>query len=304
MRPELARAYAECEALARTHYENFTVGSWLLPRSERRHLAALYAYARGADDLADEPAFEGDRFRLLDEWEGELDAALVGKPARPVFLAVANTLRERDLSDEPLRALLRAFRYDAAFEPFGDFAALLAYCRDSANPVGRLVLGLFGVRDPEALALSDQVCTGLQLANFWQDVSVDRARGRVYFPRADVAAFEGAADALGSGVPNEAFDALVRTHVDRARERLAAGEELAARLGPRAAIEIRMFAGGGERILDCVQGLGGEVLRTRPTVGRSTALGLLLRSVRRTFAGRPRRARPAAPQATGTKGRA
>ncbi len=279
MTRDLDRAYAHCEQIVRSHYENFTVGSRLLPRAERRHLAALYAFARGADDLADEPDIEGDRLHALDDWEAELDAALAGRSAGPVFRAVAHTLEVRGLTDDPLRALLRAFRYDAAFEPFSDFEALRQYCRDSANPVGRLVLGLFGVRDPVSIALSDDVCTGLQLANFWQDLSVDLLRGRSYVPVADIALYEGAGLGLADRRGTPGFEALLALQLERARYFLGAGDELARRLSARASVEVRIFAGGGLRIIDRVEALGSRILRERPILGHGDFVQLLVSSV-------------------------
>lgn len=283
MSTDLDRAYAHCEAIARSHYENFTIGSRLLPRSERRHLAALYAFARGADDIADEPDFTGDRRAALDAWEGELDAALAGRTAGPVFRAVAHTVESRSLGAEPLRALLRAFRFDAAFEPFEDFSALAAYCADSANPVGRLVLGLFGVHDPVAVALSDDVCTGLQLANFCQDLSVDLPNGRSYLPAEEVRAHPGASRAMAGGEANPDFEALLSLQIERARRLLSSGEPLARRLPLRAALEVRMFAGGGLAILERVEALGGAILRRRPTLDRRDFGRLLARCAVRTL---------------------
>lgn len=301
MTQALDQAYAHCEKIAREHYENFTVGSRLLPRSERRHLAALYAYARGADDIADEPGFDGDRLAALDAWEAELDAALAGRSAEPVFRAVAHTVVSRRLSDEPLRALLRAFRYDAAFRPFADFAALRDYCRDSANPVGRLVLGLFGVHDGRCLALSDDVCTGLQLANFWQDLSVDLAAGREYLPQAEIDAHDGAREALATGRSNDGFGSLLGLQLDRARYYLSAGEELASLIPRRAALEVRMFAGGGLRIVERTEALGGEILNRRPTLGRSDFARLLVSSLTRTFLGSGATSAPRPARADGAR---
>jgi squalene synthase HpnC len=247
--------------------------------------------------------FVGDRRAALDAWERELDEALVARPSGPVFRAVAHTVRERRLSDEPLRALLRAFRYDVDFQPFRDFDALRGYCRDSANPVGQLVLGLFGVCDARSVALSDDVCTGLQLANFWQDLSVDLAHGRSYLPTAEIEAFPGAGVAIADRSTNQGFEALLSLQLERARYFLSAGEELAARLPLRAAIEVRMFAGGGLRIVDRVEELSGRILTERPKLRRADFTRVLAGSVvRSVFPGskaldprtsaRPPRARP------------
>ncbi|MEO2169510.1 MAG: squalene/phytoene synthase family protein, partial [bacterium] len=235
---ELRAAYAECERITSSHYENFGIGSWLLPAAERRHLAALYAFARGA-----------------------------GESAEPVFVATAHTIAERGLEVGELRALLRAFRYDADFRPYRDFAALRDYCRNSASPVGRLVLGLFGVRNPEADALSDEVCTGLQLANFWQDLSIDLSRGRSTLPLADLDAHPGARVAIERREANPAFRSLMQLQIERTRRSLRCGVELAALLPRRAAFEIHCFTGGGLAILEKVGAGIDDLLRVRPTLG-------------------------------------
>lgn len=264
---EIRAAYAECERITSSHYENFGIGSWLLPASERRHLAALYAFARGADDIADEPDAPADRLGALGRWEDELDRALAGESADPVFVATAHTIAERGLEVGELRALLRAFRYDADFRPYRDFAALRDYCRNSASPVGRLVLGLFGVRNPEADALSDEVCTGLQLANFWQDLSLDLSRGRSTLPLADLDAHPGARVAIERREANPAFRSLMQLQIERTRRSLRCGVELAALLPRRAAFEIHCFTGGGLAILEKVGAGIDDLLRVRPTLG-------------------------------------
>ncbi len=296
MTSDLEGAYAVCEKIAAEHYENFTVASRVLPRSERCHLAALYAYARGADDIADEPGFPGDRAEALDAWEARLDDALAGRPAPPVFLATAHTVAARNLSDEPLRALLRAFRYDVAFAPFADFAALRAYCANSADPVGRLVLGLFGIRDDALFALSDDVCTGLQLANFWQDLSVDLAQERCYLPLDEIAALPGATDALARRESNEAFVQLLAQQLERTRRLLESGDVLADQLPMRAALQIRLFARGGLRIVAAVEALGGNILQRRPSLERSDFVRVLLAAFRRSVSARRfRRGTPGRP---------
>ena len=263
---ELGKAYARCETIAAAHYENFRIGSWLMPRGNRRHLAALYAFARGADDLADEPDAPVDRLGALNRWEDELDRAIAGESDEPVFVATAHTLQVKDLDISHLRDLLRAFRYDAAFVPYADYQALRAYCGNSANPVGRLVLRLFDVRDLTADALSDEVCTGLQLANFWQDLSVDLPRGRSTLPLADLDAYPGARLALQSGEANPAFRELMELEIGRTRRSLLCGYELASILPRRAAFEIRCFTGAGLAILDSIAAGVEDLLKHRPIV--------------------------------------
>src|SRR5580692_5467293 len=168
--------------LATHHYENFNVASWLLPKDLHQHFYNLYAYCRWADDLGDEIPTKERALELLDWWEGELNACYEGRPEHPVFVALRETIVAKDVPQKPFADLLKAFRQDQAVKRYPDWAGVLDYCVYSANPVGRLVLGLCGYRDAERQALSDATCTALQLANFWQDVIVDLEKDRVYLP--------------------------------------------------------------------------------------------------------------------------
>jgi squalene synthase HpnC len=272
----LADAYEFCGRLARSHYENFTVASWLMPRAMRKHMHAIYAYARTADDFADE---EHDPARL-DQWEHELDLAYAGAPRHPVFVALADTVRRFDIPREPFADLLRAFRSDLDFRGFETIDDLLGYSRYSANPVGRLVLYLFGYRDAERQALSDQVCSGLQLANFWQDVAVDLEKGRIYLPRRDMARFGVTVETLRLRDAGSNFVALMRHEVARARELLVAGAALAATVDRRLSRDIRMFAGGGLAILRAIEHADYDVFRRRPALSKLDYLGLGWRALR------------------------
>ena len=282
--PPLDAAYAYCLRLATTHYENFTVGSWLLPRHLRRPLAALYAFARCADDFAD----EGDvpaavRRARLDDWERQLEACFAGHATTAVFVALADTARRFAMPIEPFRRLLRAFRQDVAFTPFATFDDLLAYCRNSAAPVGHLVLALFGYHDAERQALADRLCIGLQLANFWQDLGVDVGRGRVYLPLDLLRAHGLSPEALGDGAARDSLRSLVRAEVARARTLLLEGLPLADRVVPRLAREVRLFAWGGLAILARIAAQDFDVVAERPTVSRGERGALMLRAlVRRT----------------------
>jgi len=263
----LDAAYRECERIARSHDENFTVGSWLLPRRMRRHLAALYAFARTADDVADEGAAAPHaRLAALAELERSLAEAFAGRATGPLFVALGATAAELELPIEPLRDLLTAFRRDVEFRPFATFEDLRGYCRCSADPVGRLVLRLFGHRDPALDALSDDVCTGLQLANFWQDLSVDLARGRLYVPLEDLDRFGIAEPELCLSRTTHRVRRLLAFEVDRARRLLASGSELARHVDRRLAYEVRLFAGGGLAILQRIESVGFEVLAARPAL--------------------------------------
>ncbi|HUA35040.1 MAG TPA: squalene synthase HpnC [Candidatus Binataceae bacterium] len=258
---ELDRAYAFCTALAQSHYENFTIASWLMPRAMRKHMHAIYAYARIADDFADE-----DRdLAKLDDWGHQLEAAYAGAPRDLVFVALADTVRKFEIPKEPFADLLVAFRSDVNFRGFDTLDDLLGYARNSANPVGRLVLYLFGYRDDERQHLSDLVCSGLQLANFWQDVAIDLGKGRIYIPRADLARFEIAPDALGKPEIAAKFIALMRHEVAIARAMLLEGGNGLSRLvDRRLSRDILMFAGGGLAILRAIERVGYDVFERRP----------------------------------------
>src|SRR5215469_4654658 len=257
---EVDRAYDFCARLARSHYENFTVASWLMPRAMRRHVFAIYAYARMADDLAD----ERHDLAALDDWERQLDAAYAGTPRHPVFVALADTVRRFDIPRAPFADLLVAFRSDVNFKGFETLDDLLGYARCSANPVGRLVLYLFGYRDAESQRLSDLVCSGLQLANFWQDVATDRAEGRIYIPRADLAGF-GVAEGDLDRVTTK-FIELMRHEVAVARAMLKEGGALHRLVDRRLSRDILMFAGGGLAILRAIERVDYDVFGHRPTL--------------------------------------
>ncbi|HEV7988731.1 MAG TPA: squalene synthase HpnC [Candidatus Binataceae bacterium] len=272
----LAQAYELCARVARSHYENFTVASWLMPRAMRKHMHAIYAYARMADDFADE---DRDAAKL-DHWERELDLAYASQPRHPVFLALADTARRFDIPRQPFADLLRALRSDLDFRGFETLDDLLGYSRYSANPVGRLVLYLFGYSDAELQHLSDQVCSGLQLANFWQDVAVDLKKERVYLPRQDMARFGVSLEDLRVHNANSNFVELMRYEVSRARELLMAGAALSSMVDKRLSRDIMMFAGGGLAILRAIERANCDVFRRRPSLGRLDYLQLGWRALR------------------------
>ncbi len=278
----VAAAYAECRRVARTHYENFTIGSWLLPRRQRDDLAAVYAFARGGDDIADEGADAG-RLERLRAWEEQLlacarDPAAV---ADPIFVALGHTIVRHALPVEPLRDLLHAFRRDAAGDTrtFATFADLLDYCRCSANPVGRTVLALFGHRDAARQARADDVCTALQLTNLWQDVADDAAGGRVYLPQEDLDRFPGSRAALAARRADPAFRALLAFEVERTRALFLRGWPLAGMVGSRLAREVRLFARGGLAILARIEAAGHDVFTRRPVLSRADLARLVLRGL-------------------------
>jgi len=279
---DLAAAYAHCARVARSHYENFTIGSWLLPRRLRLDLAAVYSFARGGDDLADEGPDDG-RLARLAAWEARL-LACARDPAdadHPVFLALGHTIARHDLPLEAFRDLLHAFRRDAAGDTgtFATFADVLEYCRCSANPVGRIVLALFGHRDDERQARSDDVCTALQLTNFWQDVAGDLGRGRVYLPAEDIDGFPGSRTALAERAANAGFRRLLAFEVERTRVFFHRGLALGDLVAGRLAREVRLFARGGLAILDRIEAVDFDVFAHRPALRRADLARLVLRGL-------------------------
>ena len=266
---QIAAAYAHCERVARKHYENFPVASLLLPRAMRRHVAAVYAFARQADDFADEPQFEGPlgkREALLADWRLQLDRAASGAAENPVFIAVADTLTRFPLPVALLHDLISAFEQDLHVMSYETFDALLGYCRLSANPVGRVVLHLAG-RNEEALMIqSDAICTALQLANFWQDVALDLAKGRCYLPREDRLRFRCTDATLNARRADPAFVELMRFQVARTRALFARGAHLPAEVGGRVGFELRLVVLGGLKILEMIERAGYDVFTRRPSL--------------------------------------
>jgi phytoene synthase len=275
----LDQAYRYCESMVRSHYENFPVASWFLPRENRRHLFALYAYARTADDFADEARFQGRRLELLDDWEHRLDRSLSGAADHPVFVALAHTVASCKLSDEPLRHLLEAYRLDVKRPRHRDWDALLYYCSRSANPVGRLVLGVFGHHGPDLLPMSDAICTGLQLANFWQDVAVDLEKDRIYLP-ADARRRHGVTEpSLRAAEVGPPFRALLEEMVGRTREFFARGRELPSQVRGALSFHLNLVLLGGTSILDRIEAAGYDVFRHRPSLSKMDRLSLAARAL-------------------------
>jgi len=253
--------------LATHHYENFHVVSWMLPRHLRRHFYNVYAYCRWADDLGDEVADPARALELLDWWESELNLCYEGRPSHPVFVALAPTIREFDIPAEPFRDLLAAFRQDQTIHRYPTWEDLVGYCRYSANPVGRLVLYLCGYRDTERQRLSDATCTALQLANFWQDVSRDLGKGRIYIPIDALARHGLEAKDIEARIFDERYAAVMRDLIARTRELFAEGWPLAATLDSRLRLDIELFSRGGLAILDAIESMGYNTLAERPSIG-------------------------------------
>ncbi len=278
----LARRYTEREALEYTrwlathHYENFHVVSVLLPRRLHQDFYNVYAFCRWADDLGDEIGDTAESLRLLEWWRGELDAMYEGRAAHPVFVALKGTVERHGLPKEPFADLIRAFVQDQTVVRYRTYEELFAYCRWSANPVGRLVLHLCGYRDAERQELSDATCTALQLANFWQDVGRDLEKGRVYIPLEAMERHGYSVEQLEARLENDAFRAVMREAVGIARQLFLKGLPLARRVDRRLAIDIELFSRGGMRVLEKIERQNYNVLARRPYISKAERIGLLL----------------------------
>lgn len=262
--------------MAVDHYENFPVASILLPRRLRPAVEAIYAFARSADDIADEgDALPGERLAALAAYAAALDAIGAGEPQdAPMFARLAGVIGQFRLDLQPLRDLLSAFSQDVVTTRYPDYPTLLDYCRRSANPVGRLMLALYGVDDAASLRQSDAICSALQLTNFWQDVGIDIDKGRIYLPADDLARFGVDEAAIRTGEAGPAWRALMRFEVDRARALMLSGAPLALRLPGRVGWELRMVVQGGLRILAAIERVDYDVFRRRPKLGRSDWLAI------------------------------
>lgn len=276
--PSLEEAREYCRKLARSHYENFSVATWFLPERLRQHFCNVYSYCRISDDLGDEVGDPAASLVLLDQWEAELDACYAGNPRHPVFVALAETVQKFDIPKQPFSDLLKAFRQDQTVTRFPTFQDVLSYCRYSANPVGHLVLYLCGYRDAERQALADFTCTALQLANFWQDVTPDYGKGRIYLPLEDLQKF-GVAEADIAGEKNTpAFCEMMRFEVTRAREWFERGLPLVKQVDKELAIDIELFSRGGQEILNAIERQDFAVLGRRPSISKAKKLALVARA--------------------------
>jgi len=273
--PTLTEARQYCARLARTHYENFSVASWFLPRRLRQHFFNIYAYCRISDDLGDEVGDPAASLELLDQWQRQLDACYEGTAKHPVFVALAETVRQFDIPKREFSDLLIAFRQDQTVSRFETFDDVLAYCHYSANPVGHLVLYLCGYRDAERQRLSDYTCTALQLANFWQDVSVDYAKGRIYLPLESLRRFGVSEDDIARNQNTPAFRAMMKFEVERAREWFGQGLPLVDNVDRELAIDLDLFTRGGLEILNAIEKQDFAVLGNRPSISKTRKLALV-----------------------------
>ena len=310
----LADAYAYCRRLAHSHYENFTVGSMLLPRQIRPHIYALYAYCRAVDDLGDESLPEtaagpGEsvvpadtaayRLALLDEWQRELESCYGGAPQHPVMIALQHTIQTFDLPPEPFIQLIAANRMDQQTQRYPTYADLLHYCAHSANPVGRLFLDLFGYRDAARQALADATCTALQLTNFWQDVARDYQKGRIYIPQEDMDCFGYTESDLAAGRVNPAFRRLLAFEVARTRDLFRQGAALPDTLAGRVKLDVALFTRGGLAVLAAIERRDYDVLTARPALARRRKAALFLSPGLRWILGRSLDLSPAAAERSG-----
>ena len=270
-------AFSYCSRLATTHYENFTVVSWLLPKPLRPYMHAMYAFCRLTDDLGDES--EGNRLAQLDEWETDLRRCYDGSPRHPVMVALQQTVGRFNVPVHPFLRLIEANRMDQRQGRYSTYAELLHYCEHSANPVGHMVLYLFGYRDEERQRLSDATCTGLQLANFWQDVWRDWKIGRIYIPLEDMERFGYSESQLSRREHNSNFRELMAFQVARARDLFAKGCQLASLVDRRLRLDIKLFNLGGLAVLDAIENGDYNVLNHRPILSRAKKLSLVLRGL-------------------------
>jgi squalene synthase HpnC len=273
--------------LARRHYENFPVVTFLLPRRLHQDFYNVYGFCRWADDLGDEIGDRELSLRLLEWWRGELARLYRGDAQHPVFVALRETVCRHSLPEEPFANLIRAFVQDQAVTRYETWTQLLDYCVYSANPVGHLVLYLCGYRDAERRALADATCTALQLANFWQDVARDLEKGRVYIPLADMAAHGCRIEDLEQRRYTRNFRELMQDLLHRAHMLFLQGLPLVDRVDRRLAVDLELFSRGGLAILEKIRTLDYNVLAQRPVLGKGDRLGLLARAIWRAGLWRP-----------------
>jgi squalene synthase HpnC len=275
------RAYEYCEEFARAHHESFPVASHFVPSEIRPHLIALYAFARAADDFADEPEYDGRREEALDAWHDELHRCFHGEATHPVFVALQDTIEKRALPLPPFEDLLAAFRMDMQVRRYSTFTNLRGYTSRSAEPVGRLLLALFGYRDPELVRFSDEISTALQLTNFWQDVAADAARDHIYLPAEDLHFFGVTEAELKALKPTRAIREMLRYQVARTRALFERGRPLLGRLGSDLKFELALIWLIGMAILDKIEDADFDVFTKRPAIGTRDKAKILATAAKR-----------------------
>ena len=271
---DLKKAFQKCEQLARSHYENFHVGTRLLPSNTRHHFYAIYAFCRGVDDIGDE--FQGDRIQMLEQWATQLRLCYQHTPEHPYFIALQKTIQEFKLPQEPFLKLIEANRRDQKKCRYNNFNELLDYCDHSANPVGQIVLTVFDYHNPDLYKLSDFTCTALQLTNFWQDVVRDYQMGRIYIPKQDMDKFGVTNKMIEEKNASPEFKNLMKFEVNRTREFFVKGYELVSRIQNRSKFEIALFTAGGLSVLQDIEQRDYDVLTERPKLSKTLKFRLLL----------------------------
>ena len=275
----LTQAQEYCAKLTASHYENFSVVTWLTPSQLRPAFRSVYAFCRWSDDLGDETGDPERSRHLLSWWRGELRKMYEGTATHPVMVALGPTVQEYGIPIEPFEALISAFEQDQVVNEYETFPQLVDYCERSANPVGHLVLYLGRCFNDENAQLSDFTCTALQLANFWQDVARDLSIGRIYLPREDRDAFGYSESDLRALLFTPAFGRLMQFEVERTRELFRKGLPLIDRMPRQLAVDVDLFSRGGQAILDRIEAQGFDVLSSRPTLSKFAKVGLLIRSL-------------------------
>ena len=280
-------SYKYCEKITKEHYENFPVASLLVPREKRDYIYSIYAFARAADDFADELNIEGGkekRIVLINEWKQKLDDIFAGKAYNPIFIALMNTVEKCEIPKEPLANLLKAFRQDVIKNRYNDFDEVMEYCKNSANPVGRLVLMIFGINDDELFGYADNICTALQLTNFWQDVSVDLDKDRIYIPANDMAKHDVKESELFVRKNNDNFKNLIKELVGRTEDIFAKGKELIIRTNTDNKLkklkkELKLTWFGGNLILKKIKEIDYNVLNNRPRITNIDKINLITKTI-------------------------
>lgn len=265
--PDIESSFDYCTRLATEHYENFPVGSWMIPRNKRKYVHAIYAFARTADDFADEKGYEeDDRLRLLEDWQNQLEHCVDGSPDHPVFVAVRETIRRFEIPVTLLTDLITAFKMDTVNNRYRKMEDVLTYCRYSANPVGRIVLYLFGYKDPELHRLSDFICTALQLTNFWQDIAIDLEKDRIYLPLEDMEKFGYTDHELLAHSLNDSFKDLMTYETDYTKGLFMQGQPLCSKVEGGLSLELKAVWSGGMKILEKLRANEYDVFNRRPVI--------------------------------------
>ena len=277
----LEESYAYCERIARGHFDSYALARRFVPEALRPHVWALYAFARSADDFADEPRYEGRRRELLERWENELERAFHGEAEHPIFIALADTVEKRELPVTPLRDLLNAYVIDLSVTRYATGAQLERYCGLAAQPMGRLFLHLFGQDDPALQCFSDELCTAMQIAKICQDVASDMQRDRVYLPADDLRHFGVTPAMLRANTASPELRDLVRYQLSRARSLFERGRPLIERLrriDAQLAFQVALVCYSSERLLDLIEGADHDVLGRRPSLGHADKVAILERA--------------------------